>query len=290
MPNKITPEYFDRDYFDGTKEVTPYKHGYHSERERNIARQRFLLLDPLVREREKENNGTATALLELGCATGAYLSQYEDRKMELYGVDISEYAIQQAKQRVKRGQFYRLNLEKEPFPFPDGAFDIVTAYTILEHLFEPEKALREIERVTKEGAYLYVVVPVIPLLFISESLNRWVFWSAQRLLGLLGKSLLHDKSHVSIFHKKEWFRMFSRRNFSVVKNFTAEGFVAPVFDRLPEGMRRRALSAFPESALSMHIILRKEKRSPGKLIIPKLKAVTHYKRFTETEPTIHEKI
>lgn len=44
--------------------------------------------------------------------------------------------------------------------FPDGYFDIVVCYHVLEHIKEDEKALREIYRVLKPGGFAIVQVPM----------------------------------------------------------------------------------------------------------------------------------
>lgn len=47
-------------------------------------------------------------------------------------------------------------------PFPDGSFDIlVTTKYILEHISEPEKALKEFCRVLRPGGEAFIVVPFI---------------------------------------------------------------------------------------------------------------------------------
>lgn len=275
-PNRVTSDCFGKDYFDGTKGITPYKHGYHSDLEKQIAYQRYTLLDPFVREKERSRG--RVSLLELGCADGSYLSLCRGRNIDLFGIDISEYAIQEAKRKVD-GTFHHFNLENRDFPFEGHTFDIIVAHTVLEHLFDPTKVLKETERVAKIGAYIYVVCPVIPLYFVNESMNGLVFSAAQRILGLFGRSLLHDQTHVSIFHKKKWFRMLAERHFTIVRNFTTEGFGAPFFDRINDRVRKTVLKTFPDMALTMHVILRREINRPKMFVIPKLEVETHYKRF-----------
>ena len=44
-------------------------------------------------------------------------------------------------------------------PFPDQSFDVVFAHALLEHLREPEQAVREFHRVTRPGGFLAVGSP-----------------------------------------------------------------------------------------------------------------------------------
>jgi len=48
----------------------------------------------------------------------------------------------------------------ERLPFPDHTFDAVISTQVLEHVPEPEKMLREIFRVLKPGASLYLSAPL----------------------------------------------------------------------------------------------------------------------------------
>lgn len=51
------------------------------------------------------------------------------------------------------------DLNKYPYPFKDGEFDLVLAEAIIEHLDEPIRAMKEIKRITKLGGIIEVTVP-----------------------------------------------------------------------------------------------------------------------------------
>jgi ubiquinone/menaquinone biosynthesis C-methylase UbiE len=52
-------------------------------------------------------------------------------------------------------------LGKEPLPFPNAAFDLVACNHVLEHVFETEKALKDLKRVTAPGGLILLGVPNI---------------------------------------------------------------------------------------------------------------------------------
>lgn len=51
------------------------------------------------------------------------------------------------------------NLDKYPYPFKDNTFDEVLMSMVLEHVKDPTQCLREVIRISKNGAKLTVIVP-----------------------------------------------------------------------------------------------------------------------------------
>src|SRR6266550_735189 len=96
-------------------------------------------------------------VLDVGCGKGflLYEMQLIEPGLELVGFDISKHGLA-AKHTDFKGTLFR-HRAQDPFPFGDEHFDLVLSITTLHNLkiFELQSALREIERVGKEG---YVMV------------------------------------------------------------------------------------------------------------------------------------
>lgn len=96
-------------------------------------------------------------ILDVGCGKGFLLFDFTKvvPGVEVYGLDISEYAIENSKEEIKD----RLQVGNAiKLPFEDHSFDFVYSITTLHnlHCYDLDKALREIERVGKKNKYICV--------------------------------------------------------------------------------------------------------------------------------------
>lgn len=128
-------------------------------------------------------------ILDAGCGEGFTLSRFYELKIgySLEGIDASEDAIKIGKKvhphlNIKRGDIYSL-------VYKDNSFDLVTCMEVLEHLEDPEKALKEVVRVCSK--YVLLTVPKEPLFTISNytrwgkdigHINKWSSSSFQKFI------------------------------------------------------------------------------------------------------------
>ncbi len=95
-------------------------------------------------------------ILDVGCGKGFLLYDFTQAVpgIEVRGLDISSYAIENAKEEVR--PFLQVGHAKQ-LPFGDKSFDLVISITTLHNLYcyDLESALREMERVGK-NKYLVV--------------------------------------------------------------------------------------------------------------------------------------
>ncbi|MCR4344593.1 MAG: class I SAM-dependent methyltransferase [Candidatus Scalindua sp.] len=112
---------------------------------------RFFNVQCLVNPGKKEG----LVILDIGCGNGWQIAPCI-KGNQVYGLDISEANIEKA---VAKGIKAQVHDVEDLFPFEDDFFDTVVCSEILEHLFFPEKVLREIYRVLKTSGRLIVTVP-----------------------------------------------------------------------------------------------------------------------------------
>ena len=96
-------------------------------------------------------------ILDIGCGKGYFL--YDLIKVvpdaEIYGIDISDYAIKNSKPEIRD----HLQVgNATALPWPDNTFDLVISITTLHnlHAYDLDLALREMERVGKQNKYICV--------------------------------------------------------------------------------------------------------------------------------------
>jgi ubiquinone/menaquinone biosynthesis C-methylase UbiE len=112
-------------------------------------------------------------IADIACGTGI-LSDRIERELhldEIYGVDMSDGMLAQARSRSDRVKFLRAPAEQ--LPFADGALDAVVT-TSAFHFFDQPAALREFHRVLASGGLVAVSALSTrqPLLQASAA-NRW---------------------------------------------------------------------------------------------------------------------
>lgn len=129
------------DYWDGDRKVCYGGYRYMEGRWEKVARAMV----------EYYGLKSGDKILDIGCGKGFLL--YDFTKvvpgLELHGIDISQYAIDNAKDEVKD----RLQVgNATALPFGDNSFDFVYSITTLHnlHCYDLDKALREMERVGKK--------------------------------------------------------------------------------------------------------------------------------------------
>ena len=89
-------------------------------------------------------------VLEVGCAKGYLLVEFEKLGMDVCGIEISEYAIQNAHPRI-RDRLIMANAAN--LPLNSSSFDLVVSKEVLPHLTEIdiELSLAEFKRVAKSA-------------------------------------------------------------------------------------------------------------------------------------------
>jgi hypothetical protein len=103
-------------------------------------------------------HGARGPLLEIGCASGQVLGAFVERGVECFGVDVSSWAVEKARERVGAGRVHLLDVEQGSLP-PEisskAPFGTLLLWTVLEHFRDPFQALRKLtSELTSVGSTL----------------------------------------------------------------------------------------------------------------------------------------
>lgn len=103
-----------------------------------------------------------TELLDCGCGTGLFAKEMST-SCRVTAVDDHEEALSLARRNLSPEHCF--SGSATILPFPDAAFDAVTALDVLEHIQDDKKALAEWKRVLRPGGVLLLTVPALQSLW-----------------------------------------------------------------------------------------------------------------------------
>lgn len=138
---------FDKEYFDGSR-MTGYGGYYYHPR---------FWTETVKRFRDYYQLSDNARILDIGCAKGFMIYDFSllMPKAELVGIDISDYAIENAKPEIahclSKGSADNLKFE-------DNSFDLVISINTIHNLgdYACQKALSEIQRVSRHNSFVMV--------------------------------------------------------------------------------------------------------------------------------------
>lgn len=101
-------------------------------------------------------NFSGKKILDVGCGTGGFLVEAAKIGAKVFGIDTSRDAFEIC--HLKGLETVTLG-KSEYLPYPDRFFDVVYCYTVLEHVRNVGKTLKEMVRVAKVGGKIYIQAP-----------------------------------------------------------------------------------------------------------------------------------
>lgn len=191
------------------------------------------LMRPLTR-------GDGGRLLDVGCGAGLFL-ELADRQLgltarnwSLHGIDYSQNTLEHAARLPY--EFKQGNLEVG-IPHDDEGFDVAYAGEVIEHVYDPDKLLREARRVLKPGGHLLITTPNLQAWYnrvlFAAGIQPLFYETSTKSSGIGAGPLARIKrSHNPVGH----LRVFNRR--ALLDLLASEGFTplelrGAVFHALP---------------------------------------------------------
>jgi len=103
-------------------------------------------------------------ILDWGCGDGSFISLLQDFGLHCFGIDAY---------RMESGDPYILNTTIENADFPDGYFDMITCFHVLEHLADPLTSIKHALRLLKIGGLIIIEVPNLDSVGFQIFKRRW---------------------------------------------------------------------------------------------------------------------
>lgn len=165
------------------------------DRQHQVGSPTYYLRKSLLKKRIKQFIKPHNQVLDVGCGTGDYLLEMAKYNVQLNGFDLSEYAVEQARIKLKNRLAELIVSDIEHFQ-SEKKYDFILVSEVLEHIEDDLAGLRKISQYLKSGGRIIITVPFDPNLWIYEShrpyddLRRYSKESLNQLVVKAGLKIL----------------------------------------------------------------------------------------------------
>ncbi len=132
--------------------------------------------------------GRPGRLLDIGCGYGFFLKMAEERGWETAGVDVDPKGIAYAKERLKVNAMLG---DLQDVHLPEGSFDLVTLWNVVECVPDPLELLRQVRPLLRDGGAVFIRTQ-------NETWHRFGF-RLTHLLPRLGWGRVFEKQPFAVF-------------------------------------------------------------------------------------------
>ena len=141
---------------------------------------------------------TAGTLLDIGSGTGAFAAEMAASGWKVTGLEPDEGA------RAKAKDLYKLDLKTAEtlYNLPDAAFDVITLWHVLEHVYDLDGYFAKIHQILKSGGAVFIGVPNYTS---PDATHYGTYWAAYDV-----------PRHLYHFSPKSMALLAERHGFSVV--------------------------------------------------------------------------
>ena len=143
--SKFIREYYNKDFFTGSETRAGY-YSYEGDRSAEEKNMRAYLEG--IKKFKRSGK-----LLDVGCATGIFMVEAQKDGFEVYGIDVSDYAVKIAKKRFGKC-VKRQSVEKAAYT--KKKFDVITMFDVIEHLSDPKKVLDRLAMTLADDGLLVI--------------------------------------------------------------------------------------------------------------------------------------
>lgn len=130
-----------------------YDDNYYDRYDEKIADEKYKLL---LKYTNKENL-EGLNIIDIGCANGLFLKKIREVQAFPFGVEISETAVKLARKEFGLDNIFYGRITDSPFD--ENKFDIITLWSVLEHLHSPKSSLEKIFSLLNRKGIVVILIP-----------------------------------------------------------------------------------------------------------------------------------
>lgn len=148
IPEKEAYRFYDEGYYTGQS-------SYNYLDERQIEEASRIVWNKRLRKLKKwERSDNSKNFLDIGCSFGGLMQSAKENGYAPYGIEVSQYSGEYAKNRHGGDRVFVGNCET--ISLPRNFFSIVTVIEVIEHLYQPRKALENVLQSMRKGGLLLI--------------------------------------------------------------------------------------------------------------------------------------
>jgi len=177
-------------------------------------------------------------ILDVGCGEGILGEQVKrlNKKIKIYGVDISQIALENAKKYYD--DVYQIDVDDEPILhlLKDQKFDYVVSLEVMEHIIYPERLLEEIYILLKNDGKLITSIPNFAFFKNRITVLRGNFPYEQHIF--------HSAEHIHYFTFYSFKKLLNEKGFNILSISGGFALFFPL-TLLPLDIQKRIFYKFP---------------------------------------------
>lgn len=109
--------------------------------------------------------------LDVGCSIGLVVWAANEAGFEGYGIDVEEWGVAYARNRLGLSHIHRGVLEDQKFP--DGFFSVISLYDVIEHVPDLNLLIKELKRILAADGIIDIITPDINHWRVPRDLASW---------------------------------------------------------------------------------------------------------------------
>lgn len=179
-------------------------------------------------------------VLDLGCNTGFGSEIMAVHAVKVIGVDVSEKALEAAKQKYVQPNIEFQKIDGLSLPFEDQMFDLIVSFQVIEHIVNYDTYIHEILRVLKPDGVVLFTTPNMNLR-LDPGMKPWNKFHVREFTGHTLDELLNkyfDQVKVMGLFAKEPLNSIERARLRSAQEFARKNAKSP--------LRRMLKSVIPE--------------------------------------------